>query len=80
MPCRTFYLLYNEDGITYDFTSDVLLGFDSVSDRDEFISDAPEGTCARVAQRDVRCAYDLRSPIDIGGHYIFNQRGQKVHG
>ena len=77
MASKTYYALYNEDGVTFDPAHDVLLGFGTYADRRNFMADAPGElgfAAVPVTFMSVRNLYDLHNPIDICGHFIFNPR------
>lgn len=74
---RKRYLLFNANGV-FSGPDDVLLGFRTESERQEFANSAEDaygaGVCAVVSQSDIRLKYDLATCVEECGHYVFMKR------
>lgn len=71
---RYYYLLYNEDGITWDNGRDVLLGFLAQASRDEFLEHCTLDQATVAPYTAIRYKYDIDNPIATSGHFIFNPK------
>lgn len=69
---RYYYLLYNKDGLAWDNSVDVLLGFLSQASRDQFLEGCAVNQASVAPYLSIRYKYDIGNPIATSGHFIFN--------